>query len=179
MFVDLFNRFAEWTGIVIVSDRLPGPDGDDATVLDVPGYVQTQTYTCGFVAGLMVLHAFKPNSSIDLFYRRVAPHEDRGASTEKIATALRKSNIGVGKRESLTFDAIADAIEAGYPIVTTVSTGDPEVNHWVVIYGVGRKPKRIFLAANGLPFLSHKKYPWRTFKDKWCPSGFGLVCWGK
>lgn len=176
----MLNKFAELTGIVVFPDWLPGPNGDDATVLAVPGYAQVQDYTCGFVAGLMVLHTYNPRADVDLFYKRVDPHEQWGSSTVKVANALRKSGIGVGKRKSLTFKTVAATIEAGYPIITSVLTDDPEVNHWVVIYGVGHKPKRIFLAANGSPFLSKKIYEWRTFKNKyWYPNGFGLVCWGK
>ncbi len=45
--------------------------------LAVPGYRQVESDTCGFAAGLMVLHTFHPRADIDAFYRRVRPTRSR------------------------------------------------------------------------------------------------------
>ena len=80
-----FNLFSDATGIALVGDSLTHARDEDETTLDVPGYRQTHTYTCGFVAGLMVLHTFKPGSSIDRFFKRVDPDEEMGTSTTRLA----------------------------------------------------------------------------------------------
>ena len=91
---------------------LPGPGGDDPreTVLDVPGYYQMQRYTCGFTAGLMILHTFHPRRSPERFFRDVAPDPSMGTSTTRLIRALRRSRIGVATFDTFTFDAAAQRI---------------------------------------------------------------------
>ena len=64
---------------------------------------------------------------------------------------MRSLGIGVDRRTKLTFDDICDAIDAGRPVLVCVTTSDPDMSHWVVIYGYGRRPKLVFVAGQGLP----------------------------
>lgn len=176
---NLLDAFAERTGICVVRDRLSHPCSPDVVTLDVPGYRQVESYTCGFVAGLMVLHACRPGACIDRFYKAVRPTYTHGTSTRKVVGALRKSGVGVSIRNDLDFDGIRARIDNGFPIISCVKTGDPNVEHWVVIYGYGIRPNRVFLAANGLPYLARREYPFAEYSRMSSPRRFGLVCWGK
>ena len=181
--IDLLGKvcdaFAERTGIVLVRDRLPrGSGAADEIVLDIPGYRQVDTFSCGAIAGLMVLHHFKPRASIDRFYRLADPHGRWGTSTRKVTTALRRHGISVGIRESLEFEDLWDALAAGRPIIACVSSRWSDDNHWLVIYGVGKRPRRVFVAGVGIPhWPAGKVLPWGEFRRMWAPEGNGLVCW--
>jgi hypothetical protein len=166
-------------GWAYVGDRLPGPQSDADTVLNVPGYRQTQSYSCAFVAGLMVLHTFKPKASIDMFWQKVRPREIDGVTNTRLIQALRQSGLGVRVVKKLTYATFACAIEQGFPAITLVKTRERDTAHWVVVYGVGENPKRIFVAGNGIPFLSKKVVPWSRFRHMLAAEKFGLLCWGK
>ncbi len=176
----LVDRLSEKTGIVAMRDRLLHPGTEDVLTLEVPGYKQTNTFSCAVTAGLMVLHTFRPRASVDRFYRWVNPHEENGAQPWKLIRALRRSKVGVSERNSLTWEDVHELISDGFPIITLVRTNDPEIDHWVVIYGVGVHPNRIFIAANGWPLIGRREYRWTEFESAWWrPRGYGLVCWGK
>ena len=160
--------------------ELPGPRGAagvEETVLAVPGYYQAQTYTCGFTAGLMVLHTFHPRRSPARFLRAVAPDPAEGGTPrDRLVRALRDNRIGVGHLRRHTFEAIARRIEDGQPIITMVNNG--RGNHWVVLYGVERgAAPTVYVAANGLAYLSRVRYPWASFERIWEPRAT-LACWG-
>jgi hypothetical protein len=176
---DLLDGFSEKTGICVVRDRLSHPCSPEVVTLDIPGYRQVESYTCGFVAGLMVLHTFRPTACIDAFYKAVKPTEKHGASTRKVVNALRKFDIGVSIRHDLDFTAICQQIDSGFPIIACVHTSDPEIDHWVVIYGYGTRPNRVFIAANGLPYFARREYTYAEYARLSAPKGFGLVCWGE
>lgn len=175
---ELWDMLIDKHGGVVVGDRLKHPSGPDVETLPVVGYRQTQTFTCGFAAGLMVLHSFFPSKSIDSFWYRVKPTVNWGVSTRKLADALRQSGVRVAIRDSLVFSGIVESIERGRPVVTTVDCGDEY--HWVVLYGIGRSPNRVFVAGTGIPWLGNdKQHAWGDFRKIWRPAGFGMVCWKK
>lgn len=175
------DDLSKLTGIWVLVDRLSHPNSDDVITLDVPGYRQANTFSCGVVAGLMVLHTFHPSRSKDRFYRRVDPCPKIGTDTAQLVRALRQSRIGVDVRYDLSWDRVYRNVSNGYPIITVVKTGNEDVEHWVVIYGVGKKPNRVFIAANGYPWIARRDYRWKAFCSLWPPGekGFGLVCWGE
>ncbi len=178
--IDALDRFSEKTGICVISDPLRHPSSSDVVTLDIPGYRQTNSFSCGFAAGLMVLHAFRPTASIDAFYRKVRPTSERGASTRKVVDALRKSGVGVSVRTNLSFRTIRETVDQGFPIIACVHTNEPDVHHWVVIYGYGLKPNRLFIAGNGKPVFDRREHLWTEYSRNMAPEkGFGLVCWGK
>ena len=168
---------AALTGIRAVPDILHHPADSNVETLKIPGLFQTQAYTCGFVAGLMILRYFKPGADAERFYGRVRPNVNTGTSQRKLMAALREQGIAVTWRSGLDFDGVATAIGKGRPMAVLVRTGIRRQFHWVVVYGVGRRPRRVYVAANGLPLLSQKEYGWREFRmSLWAPAGFALVC---
>jgi len=155
--------------------------GEDAVTLDMPGYRQLQVYTCGFVAGLMVLHHFDPDYPVNAFYDKVRPDPEYGTETRTLILALRACGIGVSHRRDLGFNGMSRAIRRGRPVIVTIDKG--RHLHWVVIYGVGHAPKRVYVAGNGLPVpvlsqFSRRQYKWSEFRGLWVPRGEGLICWG-
>ena len=173
------DLISDKTGFVAVRDRLHHPSGSDVVTLAVPGYRQTNTYSCGAIAGLMILRTFKPKASLDEFYRRINPDPEHGSDTPELLRALRKSGVGVDERYNLNWRSVSNAIRDGYPIATVVNTKKAQVLHWVVIYGVGVNPNRVYIAGDGLPWIGKREYAWPDFVRRWRPKGFGLVCWGK
>jgi hypothetical protein len=168
----------------LMPDPLRHPLDLHTQTLDLPGYKQMDAYSCGFVAGAMVLRCFHPRRSLRRFFDLCRPHYDTGISTTALITALRASGVGVSYRKNLTFGKLARALDAGYPVITVVHTPMPNVDHWVVIYGYGRQPNRLFIAGDGLRVIgawgARKEVAWERFvKEVWAYRGHGLICWGK
>jgi hypothetical protein len=160
----------------VIRYPLSHPQDDRVHTLDVPGYRQTQLHTCGFVAGLMVLHYFDPTRSARLFYRRTQPTLDEGTPVPRLVRALRESYIQVEDRTDLNFERIVKSIRQGRPVITTVKRRF-DTGHWVVIYGVGFRPNRVFVAGNGIPYLlDRSEMAWADFRKNWFVIGEGLVC---
>ena len=70
--------FASATGLRLFPDPLKHPGGEDVCTLDLPGYRQLESYTCGFVAGAMILHTFRPGASLKTFFDECSPDYDTG-----------------------------------------------------------------------------------------------------
>jgi len=172
------NAIAATTGVVVVSDFLPrGQNPLTDSVLALRGSRQVEDFSCGFVAALMVVEYFNRPVTVDRLYRLIGPHEEWGASTRKVASALRRCGIRVELRDRLGFDELAAAIDAGHPVITCITSPRANNSHWCVVYGVSRKPSRVFVAGIGLPHLdAGKVLPWASFRRVWSPPGNGLVC---
>jgi hypothetical protein len=104
------------------------------------------------------------------------PCPEIGAGTLRVMRALRSLGLGVSRRTRVTFDDLCAAIKAGRPVLVCVTTSDPFTTHWVVIYGYGRRPRQLFIAGEGLPFLARQRMAWPDFRQKWSPSGEAFVC---
>jgi hypothetical protein len=184
--VSLWDTTLDAAGWRIVPDPLPHPDDEGICTLDVPGYKQIQSYTCGFVAGAMVLHTFHPHRSLRKFFERCNPSHANGLEIQPLIRSLRSSGVGVSERHHLGFPEIVRTIDEGFPIITLVKAKllGEKMQHWVVIYGYGLSPNRVFIAGDGPPvvgtLMGRKELLWSEFRSrKWDPRGFGLVCWGK
>ena len=178
---EIVDKVRDWlvgmTGVRKVPDILSHPGGPGVVTLKLPAYCQTQSHTCGFTAGLMILHYFRPKARADRFYACVSPDPVTGASNRRLIRALRMHGISVTPRTGLDFEGIASAIDSGKPMAVTVRTRRKDTHHWTVVYGYGRDPKRIYLAGTGFPVLCEKEYAWQRFRMRlWVPAGFGLVC---
>jgi hypothetical protein len=90
---------------------------------------------------------------------------------------VRESGVGSSVRRDLTFAKIQASIFAGFPIVTLTKTTLPGTWHWVVIYGVGRRPNRVFVS--GYHLFRSTVFHWPEFRAEWSDPGYGIVCLGK
>ena len=176
-------KLAEFVGPRIPSylRRIPDLRDDYANDGDfkiaVPFYSQADWYSCGPVAASMVVETFHPHADFAALYRACRPEPLVGTSAPKIVRALRRFGVGVSVRRNLGFDSLATAIESGFPIIAGVAYG--EDGHWVVIYGINRQRKRLFVCNVGWVGHSRQECTWREWKSWWDPAGEGLICWGK
>lgn len=133
--------------------------------LDLAGYRQVNSYSCGAVAAAMIAKWFRPGLSFDRVYAAVHPSPESGAGALQVTRALRALGIHVSRKTNLSFPAICHAIDAGQPILVCLRTSRADTNHWVVLYGYGRRPRLVFVAGRGLPFIGRQRLKWRVFRE--------------
>lgn len=173
------DQLCDQLGIEYITEVLTQPRNKDDICIDIPGYRQTKSYTCGFVSGLMVARTFYPKIPHTKFYELCRMHPEWGMSTKKLAAALRKSGVGVRIRQGLTFDEIAQFISEGQPIITSIRR-NKEIQHWVVIYGVNKKLKEVFIAGEKFWFSPDETvFEWNELRHKIPAQNDFLVCWKK
>ena len=170
-----WDNICERTGFEFIKMPLRYASDENEVTLAVPGYRQTKSYSCGYVAGLMVLHTFYPKKSVTKFYCAVNPHRDWGTSTTKLIKALRMSGVGIARKTHVSFEELKNAINQGFPILTAIKR-TRDIEHWVAIFGVGVEPNRIFLAGNST--VGGHVMTWPMFKKIWNTEREILVCWG-
>lgn len=175
LFKATFDAVSDWTDCVATRVPLRRASGTDEVTLDLPGYAQLDTFGCGAVAGVMALKHFKPRASFYSFYARVSPLPENGTATYRLIRALRQSGLRVSERHDLSFADLCAAIDVGRPVIVAVHNPDAEDTHWVVVYGYGRKPKRVFIATNGIPLVTNVILL-QKFARIWSPHGNGLIC---
>jgi len=151
--------------------------------LAVPGYSQLDPYSCGATAGWAVVKTFhRTGIGFRKFYGDCDPQPFDGTTEGKLVKSLRCNGIGVSVRSNLNYIRIRAAIESGFPVITTIGHEYSDGAHWVVIYGIGWRPRRVFLCNQvnfGWPGFSRAELTWEDFRNLWNPRGGGLVCWGK
>lgn len=167
------NQISDLTGVRGVQDNLLHPRRPGVTTLAIPGYVQVQTYTCGFVTAANVLHLHAPDADLAFLYSELDHHS--GTNEVKVTNALREYGISIRTRVTLDFRSLCTAVKAGSPIICSVETS--RCGHWIVVYGCDTRAKTLFLCGNGsIPWFTKKEVPYKEFQSKWEPAGFGLVC---
>jgi ABC-type bacteriocin/lantibiotic exporter with double-glycine peptidase domain len=131
------------------------------------GYRQTRSYSCGFATALMVLRTFeRPVEARELFESLRTGRS--GTRQTAIVTELRRRGLRANTRYDLDFAGLARAIDAGKLVVAYL--GDAE--HWLVVYGYGRGPERVFV-ADPRPGEACE-HPWDRYGARL--GGFGIVC---
>jgi hypothetical protein len=148
--------------------------------LEVPGYRQLDEFSCGPVAAWSIIETFHPGSiAFGNFYLDCKMDED-GSNEYQIIDALRKHGVGVGIRDELDFEDVVKTIDRGFPILGSV-THPGYADHWLVIYGYGLNPERLFTCnhprSSGLHGREEMK--WKSWLRLWDDESRYLVCWGK
>jgi len=175
----LWDSLVEVSGKRLIASPLTyASESDSAITLALPGYRQLETFGCGFAAGMMVIHAYFPEISAEKFYEILCPDPDWGVQPRQLRRALKRIGISTRASRRLDFNTIRQIIKDGSPILTTVTKRG--VRHWVVLYGVGWNPSRVFVAGNDVPgvgrlFRSHEM-SWEEFGAIWKPKGWGIIC---
>ena len=105
------------------------------------------------------------------------PSREYGAGPGRVVKALRSCGMAAIPQHRLTFELVCSAIKQGTPILAIVHNPGAENSHWVVIYGFGRCPDRVFIAFNGLPWFGSNRIPRREFERIWSPRGNGIIVW--
>lgn len=173
----LVDVVSDLTGYAAVRVPLQMASRSGEVTLDLTGYRQINTFGCGAVAAAMVVKCLRPQVSFERIHAAVDPTQQSGAGTMRVMRALRSLRVGVSRKTDLTFDNICTAIDAGRPVMVCVKTADTRTDHWVVVYGYGRRPNLVFVAGQGLHFIARQRVNWSEFRRQWKPPGEGLVCW--
>lgn len=172
----IFDKISYLSDPLSYADR----DDDEEETLALPGYRQLQSFSCGWVAGLMVLHYFDRRRSPSDFWERLSPHPENGTTTRRLMQGLKQSGVVCTLSKNLTWPKIKKAIQNGNPIILTVKTKRKDELHWVVLYGANYRTKEVFIAGNGIPYLNWltdaHKLTWGDFYKSWEPKGEALVC---
>ena len=146
----LVDAVSDFTGYAAVRVPLQKASRPREVTLDFTGYRQINSYACGAVAAAMVVKFLRPQVSFERIHAAVDPTQKSGAGTLRVMRALRSLRVGVSRKTHLTFDDVCNAIDASRPVLVCVKTDDPRTQHWVVIYGYGRRPNLVFVAGLGL-----------------------------
>jgi hypothetical protein len=166
-------------GLVAVPVPIEQAQGQSEVTLDLPGYLQTNSYSCGAMAAAMVVHRFRSRMSFERIYDAVDPLPECGAGALCVVRGLRSCGLHVSHRKKLSFARLCQAIDRGRPVVVLIDNPGSEDDHWVVVYGYGRRPDRLFIAVNGVPWFNRNRIARSQFERIWKPPGNGLVCWKK
>jgi len=145
----------------------PAPTDASVRVLPIRAYYQARPYTCGFASVLTVLHAYRRYVPAEEVYDRLGTNHT-GTSQNAIIRELRTANIGVGLRYNMDFDAVKACLDRGKLIISY----HHRLEHWVVLYGYGTGPDRVFV-ADSLP-NNRSEQLWSRYGEKL--RGFGIVC---
>jgi len=172
--VDVLSDFTNYAAVRVPLQKASRPS---EVTLDLTGYRQVNTYACGAVASAMVVKYLRPQVGFERIHAAVDPTQQSGAGTMRVMRAMRSLRVGVSRKTHLTFDDVCHAIDDGRPVMVCVKTADTRTDHWVVIYGYGRRPNLLFVAGQGLHFIARQRVKWQDFRSKWSPPGEGLVCW--
>ena len=178
-YVKLWNRIAP----TFVSDKLDHPGTDDVCTLEITAYRQGATFACGYVAGLMILHTFHKGADKVDFLKWFPNMATEGTDLPVLVKALKNSGVAVRRSSRLSLASIVRYIDDGCPIVTRIVKRSrllrKSFGHWVIIYGYGCNPDRVFIAGNGIPWISNNEIKWEDFQGIWNPPREGLICWGE
>lgn len=145
----------------------------DADLLPVPAYRQTDSYTCGFTAGLMAVHYFFPYYPAKLFLAAMQPTPGSGVTERSLVRALGRCGVTAIPRAGAGFHGLAAAVRSGWPVIVGVQNPGRVHEHWAVVCGVGDRPRRVYV-LNNRPRHSRRGCPWDEFKLLW--RGDPLVC---
>lgn len=134
----------------------------------IPGYRQAKSYSCGFASTLMVARHFGVEMAATELYELVGT-DFWGTSQTSIVRALRAVGLRANTRYDVDLQRISLAVDRGKVLIGYL--GDAE--HWLVIYGYGRSPDRVFV-ADPRPTHSECEKRWEEYGSRL--GGFGIVC---
>jgi len=137
------------------------------TVEGLRAYRQSRNYSCGFAASLMVLRSFGQAVEGRELFEKLGTGRS-GTRQNAIIRELRRRELSVNVRYDLSFDALRRAINARKLIIGYLA----DVEHWLVVYGYGRDPERVFV-ADPRPGEGCEQV-WSAYGERL--QGFGIVC---
>jgi hypothetical protein len=175
------NSLSNWTGLKAVPALLPLCPDEDAVLLDVPSFSQTDDYSCGAIAAWSIVETFRPKADFWKFYCVVRPEPDVGVGPKRVLAALKKFRIRTRVRSAMTWRDIRQTVDEGYPMLIGTGFGeDGEASHWSTLYGYVTRPRRVFLGNQVGLVRNQVCIGWGEFVDAWWnPRGQAVVCRGK
>lgn len=138
----------------------------EVKALAIPGYYQVREYTCGFACTLMALHYYRRYVSPQDLYEQLGT-DYTGTSQGAIVRELRAAGCGAGILRDLDFARLRKSIDGNRLVIGY----HHRLEHWVVLYGYGTNPDRVFVAD---PLRHHRsEHSWADYGPKL--RGFGIV----
>src|SRR5258708_39780187 len=98
----LGDRITDWSGYAAIRMSLEKAHRPRERTLDLPGYVQINSYCCAAVTAAMVVRYFRPQTSFGRIYATVNPSQEYGAGPGRVAKALRSCGLDVSRQHRLT-----------------------------------------------------------------------------
>lgn len=148
--------------------RIDDGAGDPRVVaLPVPGFRQVRGYTCGYACALMVLRYFDPTVDGQALYRRLGTGRD-GTRQTAIIRELRAAGVAANARYDVDFSRLRTAIDRGKLVIAYHF----KLEHWIVLYGYGLGPARVFV-ADPRP-QEPCEHAWTDYRTHL--RGFGIIC---
>ena len=143
------------------------PGDKSVFTLDVPGYRQSRNYSCGYAAVLMVLRYFEKTFTGQSIFDALGTART-GTGQSAIVRVLRRAGVSANVRYDMGFDRIVRSVSAGKVLVSYLV----DEEHWVVLYGYGESPSRIYVAD---------PEPGKECEQEWPDygerlGGFAIVC---
>ncbi len=135
--------------------------------LPVPGYRQARNYCCGFAATLMVLRHFERDLAGEALFDSLGTAQD-GTGQAAIVRVLRTQGVRANLRYDMDFDRIVANLYSGKVLIGYLA----DEEHWIVMYGFGRNPERIFVADPEPEKVCEQT--WESYGARL--GGFAIVC---
>ncbi len=115
----------------------------------------------------MVLRYFGRTLPAETLFEQLNTARD-GTRQTAIVQTLRSAGVHANIRYDMTFDNLARQLDRGKLVVGYLS----DIEHWLVVYGYGRTPRRVFVAD---PRPHHRcQEPWSSYGARL--GRFGIVC---
>ncbi len=143
------------------------PQDPKVVTLPLPGFRQARNYCCGYATVLMILRHFERMLSGQALFEALGTARD-GTGQSAIVRVLRSEELRANIRYDLDFEGIATCIDADKVLVGYLD----DEEHWIVIYGYGRSPMRLFV-ADPEPEKSCE-HRWEGYGERL--KGFAIVC---
>ena len=135
--------------------------------LAIPGYRQARNYSCGFATALMVARYYRPDVNARRLFEQLGTGRD-GTRQNAIVKVLRAQGLGANVRYDVGFERLRQEILRGKLVVGYLHDSE----HWVLLYGYGLAPRRVFI-ADPEPGVGCVK-AWERYADRL--RAFGIVC---
>lgn len=142
-------------------------DDPHVTTLPVPGFRQARDYTCGFATALMAIRYFGASMPASDLFRNLGT--DRGGTRQSaMVRELRAAGLRANVRYDVDFTRICQEIDRNKLVIGYLADHE----HWLLIYGYGREPARVFVAD---PRPDEPcEHAWDGYGDRL--GGFGIIC---
>jgi hypothetical protein len=148
------------------------PDYPSTAVwLDIPGYCQVSTYTCGITSTWSIITALGYRVPLTEWFQRchkAGCNPDEGMDMDQIGKALKSLRLKVVTKRYQGRNQVSKLVGAGQPILfgqggEMFDDGD----HWMYLYGYSPRNVYVGNVVNPLcPIQSKEAWSWRRFEDR-------------
>jgi hypothetical protein len=143
--------------------------------LPVPGYLQLDTFSCGFVSGLAVVHYFRPDVDPAAFAASIRPSPVDGVNELQLIHALQPFGVRVLQHREPDFATFDLHLRWGRPVIVPLRGRWFGCGHWAVVYGAARPGRRLYLVNDGVQsFFGGVRVS--EIIDRWDGCADALIC---